>query len=113
MTHGEPLSNLNPNKMTDCDTKKDCHKDDCCDSGKGYGWAMAVVWFIIIVIIIWLIISFAKPDFCGKKDSHGDHTGDLDAGRALLWAIVIAIIIIVFIWLIIWAVGGWYGNAGK
>lgn len=68
---------------------------DHMDHGYGYsslGWA--VLWFIIIAVIVWLIIFSLKPAWALNED------GDVDTGKVLLASIVIALIIVIIIWLI-------------
>lgn len=108
-----------------CEPVKKCYdkvttqhvEDAPCDDGAshghhehhehhGYGYSSlgwAVLWFIIIAVIVWLIIFSLKPAWALNED------GDVDTGKVLLASIVIALIIIIIIWLIYAAcTGGWY-----
>ncbi|AYV86266.1 MAG: hypothetical protein Solumvirus3_2 [Solumvirus sp.] len=58
-------------------------------------WLSALVGFIILVIIIWIIIYAVKPSWAQVAGSD-----KLDTGKALWAAIIIAIIIMIIIWLI-------------
>lgn len=95
-----------------CKPLKSCHEvvttqhveevacDPCEDMGHhdhGYGYSSlgwAVLWFIIIAVIVWLIIFSLKPAWALNED------GDVDTGKVLLASIVIALIIIIIIWII-------------
>ena len=82
-----------------CDEHHDHHHH-----GHGYsslGWA--VLWFLIIAVIVWLIIFSLKPAWALNED------GDVDTGKVLLASIVLALVIIIIVW-IIYAVcrGGFY-----
>jgi len=90
--------------------KVPCDPCDPCDDhhdhhhGHGYsslGWA--VLWFLIIAVIVWLIIFSLKPAWALNED------GDVDTGKVLLASIVLALVIIIIVW-IIYAVcrGGFY-----
>ena len=72
-------------------------------------WVWALIWFIIIVLIVYLILVSAKPTWVQKTDSHGNTTGEVDQGKAILWAIVIAIVICIIIWLVFYF-GGDYDS---
>ena len=95
----------------------DCGRDaptTHADKGKGgYGGgggnpAWAVVWFIIIAIIIWLILAGSRPEFVQRKDDTGCPTGEVDQGLAVLWAVIIAIVICIILGIIVWLF-----NAGR
>lgn len=79
---------------------------------QGYGgyFAWAVLWFIIIVVIVWLILLAVKPTWVQKSDSGGNPTGEVDNGKAFLWAVVIAFIICIIVW-IVYALAGY--SSGK
>nr|QBK91901.1 MAG: membrane protein [Pithovirus LCPAC304] len=98
-----------------CKPLKTCHdvvtsthmEEASCDDGEmdhhhhGYssiGWA--VLWFIIIAVIVWLIIFSLKPAWALNED------GDVDTGKVLLASIVIALIIVIIIWIIYAACSG-------
>lgn len=89
-----------------CDPCDPCEMDhhDHDHHHHGYssiGWA--VLWFIIIAVIVWLIIFSLKPSWALNED------GDVDTGKVLLASIVIALIIIIIIWIIYAACrGGWH-----
>lgn len=121
MSNQVPLSSLaqtakSDKPQADCGPKPEC--DPCHDSyarpadrGQqqgGYGgyFAWAILWFIILAVIIWLILAAAKPTWVQKTDDQGQPTGELDNGKAILWAIVIAFIICIIIW-ILRALAGW------
>lgn len=74
--------------------------------GGGGSPAWAVVWFIIIAIIVWLIIVGSCPEFVQRKDDCGKPTGEVDQGLAVLWAVIISIILCIIIWIIIWLFRG-------
>lgn len=77
-----------------CDPCGDDH-DHHDHHGHGYsslGWA--VLWFLIISVIIWLIIFSLKPAWALNED------GDVDTGKVLLASIVIALIIIIIVYII-------------
>jgi hypothetical protein len=88
-----------------------CDPCDPCDShvqhhhhGHGYGaigWA--VLWFLIIAVIVWLILFSLRPAWAVDED------GNVDTGKVLLASIVIALIIVIIVW-IIWCAcaGSWY-----
>lgn len=82
----------------------DHHKSHDHHHGHGYasiGWA--VLWFIIIAVIVWLIVYSLRPTWALNDD------GDLDTGKILLASIVIALIIVIIIWVIYAACrGSWY-----
>lgn len=80
-----------------CDPCEDHHDHH----GYGYsslGWA--VLWFVIISVIVWLIIFSLKPAWALNED------GDVDTGKVLLASIVIALIIVIVIWIIYLACRG-------
>jgi hypothetical protein len=80
-----------------CEPKKHC--------GSGYGYSSigyAVLWFIIIAVIVWLIIFSLRPAWALDED------GNVDTGRVLLASIVIALIIVIIVY-IIYAACGSYG----
>jgi len=86
-----------------CDPCESHEMDHYHDHGYGYssiGWA--VLWFIIIAVIVWLIIFSLKPAWAL------DEEGNVDTGKVLLASIVISLIIVIIVW-IIWAAcrGGW------
>ena len=86
-----------------CDPCDPCEVDHHRDHGHGYssiGWA--VLWFIIIAVIVWLIIFSLKPAWALDEEAN------VDTGKVLLASIVIALIIVIVVW-IIWAAcrGGW------
>lgn len=58
------------------------------------GWA--VLWFIIIAVIVWLIIFSLKPSWAIDED------GNVDTGKVLLASILISLIIVIIVW-IVWA----------
>lgn len=92
--------------------KVPCDPCDPCEShhghhehhGYGYsslGWA--VLWFVIIAVIVWLIIFSLKPAWALNED------GDVDTGKVLLASIVIALIIVIIIWIVYMACrSSWY-----
>lgn len=78
-----------------CDPCDPCETDHHDHHHHGYssiGWA--VLWFIIIAVIVWLIIFSLKPAWALNED------GDVDTGKVLLASIVIALIIVIIIWII-------------
>ena len=83
--------------------KVPCDPCDPCETdhhGHGHGYSSigwAVLWFIIIAVIVWLIIFSLKPAWALDED------GNVDTGKVLLASIVIALIIVIIVW-IIWAV---------
>lgn len=103
MSAPAPLGSLSPGAQM-MDNKM--HND-------GYGgyFAWAILWFIIIVVIVWLVLLAVKPTWVQKTDSAGNPTGEIDNGKAFLWAVVIAFIICVIIW-IVYALAG-YGHHGN
>lgn len=70
------------------------------DSYQGYNWAWALIAFIILVIIIWLILWAVKPTWVQQTDPAGNCTGEIDNGKAFLWAVAIALVIVIIVWLI-------------
>lgn len=68
------------------------HHDHHHHGYSSIGWA--VLWFIIIAVIVWLIIFSLKPAWALNED------GDVDTGKVLLASIVIALIIVIIIWII-------------
>jgi hypothetical protein len=85
-----------------CDMEMKHH--DHHEHGYGYssiGWA--VLWFIIIAVIVWLIVYSLRPTWALNED------GELDTGKVLLAAIVIALIIVIVLYIIYAACrGSWY-----
>lgn len=67
---------------------------------QGYNWAWALIAFIILVIIIWLILWAVKPTWVQQTDPAGNCTGEIDNGKAFLWSVAIALVIIIIVWLI-------------
>ena len=103
-----PLSSL---AQTSCATDKCAPKAKSCEEPcppaqhhqhKGYGgyFAWAILWFIILAVIVWLILLAAKPTWVQNTDSQGRPTGDVNNGKAVLWAVIIAFIICIIIWLL-------------
>lgn len=71
--------------------------DHPCDTHHGHGYSSlgwAVLWFIIIAIIVWLIVYSLKPAWALNED------GDVDTGKVLLASIVIALIIVIIVWIL-------------
>ena len=105
----QPLSSLAQTEKPDCDTKEKGHE------GQGYGYggyfAWAILWFIILAVIIWLLLVASRPTWVQRIDANGRPTGEVDNGKAVLWAIVIAFIICIIIW-ILWALAGWSSYGG-
>ena len=108
-TDQQPLSSLAQTAKTDCEKKEVSHEEH----GYGYGgyFAWAILWFIILAVIIWLILVASKPTWVQRTDQNGKPTGEVDNGKAVLWAIVIAFIICIIIW-ILRALAGWGGQGG-
>ncbi len=120
-------NNMNSTKnpyVRDCATEKYCrdfyHKKTCDGEGYGNVWGWGFLGFIFLVVIIWVILFFVKPDFILRKDEFNSdcHNSDsrdcdVDGGRALLWAIVIAIIILILIAIFAAAFGGWGRMSNK
>ena len=85
-------------------------KVDCPQQGtvgashhnQGYGgyFAWAILWFIILTVIIWLVLVAANPKWIQKNDYYGKCNGEVDNGKAILWAIVIAFLILIFVWIL-------------
>lgn len=109
-----------------CKPLKECHEvvttkhveqvacDDPCDTdhlhhghGHGHGYSSvgwAVLWFIIIAVIVWLIIFSLKPAWALDED------GNVDTGKVLLASIVLALIIVIVVWVIYMACRGGWGH---
>lgn len=103
MSAPAPLGSLSPGAQM---------MDDKNHHEHGYGgyFAWAVLWFIIVVVIVWLILLAVKPTWVQKTDSGGNPTGEVDNGKAFLWAVVIAFIICIIVW-IVYALAGWGGHS--
>jgi len=109
-----------------CKPLKECHEvvttkhveqvacDDPCDMdhlhhghGHGHGYSSvgwAVLWFIIIAVIVWLIIFSLKPAWALDED------GNVDTGKVLLASVVLALIIVIVVWIIYMACRGGWGH---
>lgn len=89
-----------------CDNMHMDHHDHHEHHGHGYGYSSigwAVLWFIIIAVIVWLIVYSLRPNWALNDD------GELDTGKILLASIVIALIIVIVLYIIYAACrGSWY-----
>jgi uncharacterized membrane protein (DUF485 family) len=57
-------------------------------------WAMGLLFFVILVVIIWLIIYATKPSWASNPN------GTLNTGKALWSSIIIALVVLLIIWLV-------------
>jgi hypothetical protein len=57
-------------------------------------WAMGLLFFVILVVIIWLIVYATKPTWASNPN------GTLNTGKALWSSIIIALVILLIIWLV-------------
>ena len=129
MSKQVPLSSLAQSPKADCHKPEpECPPQECdpchdaytktsntqsTQTNGGYGgyFAWAILWFIILAVIIWLILAAAKPTWVQKVDEKGQPTGELDNGKACLWAVIIAFIICVIIWILKALVGACNGGS--
>lgn len=76
-------------------TRKD---DGMLDTNK-YGAAHAVIGFIILALIIWVILWLAKFNFTAQLDQNGQPVqGSIDNTKAIIWSILIAAILAIIFW---------------
>jgi large-conductance mechanosensitive channel len=64
----------------------------------GGNFVTALVWFVIIAVIVWLLIAAIKPEWAVKKDNNGDPTDEVNHGRAMFAALLVALVVVVVVW---------------
>lgn len=74
----------------------------CGNNNYGGKVVGALILWVILAIIIFLILLAAKPNWVQVKDSQGNPTGTVNTCTAILAAVVISFFVIVVI-AIIWA----------
>ncbi|CAM6002090.1 unnamed protein product [Sphagnum balticum] len=82
----QPLAKLAPGSTTTVVTP--------VETVSSTNWVGALIGFIILVIIIWIIIFATQPSWAKNA------AGQLDSGKALWSSIIIAIIIMLIIWVL-------------
>jgi len=63
-------------------------------------WAWALLIFIIIAVITWVILYVAAPGWVQKKDPIGRPTGQVDPVSAIVAAILISLLITFLVYIL-------------